>query len=70
MNVNDMKKWLVSYSIRYKSGTINEKEMTIRAETIQKALIGALKILENGSKHREVEQVVIWDVGIINEDVF
>ena len=69
--VGGRKKWLVSYSIRYISGEISELESTVYASTIEKALSEAdRRLVKPGKLNMGVDKIVIWSVGIVDEDVF
>ena len=60
-----MKHWKVDYSIRYAMG-IDEESIIVEAETINEAL----RLAEGLIKDVPGEEVVIWDVGIMEDDVF
>ena len=66
-----MKTWLIEYSIKYKTGRVKEGQVTMEAEDITIALGMALgNIRDPMMKDPEIEDVVIWDVGIVEDDVF
>ena len=66
-----MKDWQVSYSIKYVSGEIEERETLIGAKDISKALDDAKTIIRRPLILRpDVADVVIWDVGIMDDEVF
>ena len=60
-----MKHWKVDYSVRSAMG-IEEKRLFVEADTIHEALYKA----DNEIEENPGEEVVIWDVGIMEDDVF
>lgn len=63
-----MKKWVVDYSIKKTGGEIVEEAATLEAENITVALGKAIaNILEPLKKIDRVEDVAIWNIGIIAE---
>lgn len=70
-----MKKWIVDFSIKYRSGDVAVEEVTIEveAENITIALGGALQYISNNydQEKRGIEKIVIWNIGIAaDNDVF
>ena len=66
-----MKTWLIYYSRKYKSGRVQECQAEMRAENISIALgMAIVNIQQPMLKDPEISDVVIWDVGIKEEDVF
>ena len=66
-----MKHWTVDYSVRYINGEIEEKRASLEAGNIRAAVDEAdRKIRRPLRDDPEVTDVVIWDVGIIEDDVF
>ena len=65
-----MKHWKVDYSIRYNiSGEVEEHDMIVTAMNITEAIeVAAKKIAD--SLHTLNLDAVIWNVGIIEDDVF
>lgn len=75
------KTWEIGYSIKYKDGTVREVSIypseggleptRIKARTIWGALRKAeYNIAAPLRKDPEVSEVVIWDIGIVEDDVF
>ena len=60
-----MKHWKVDYSVRSAMG-VDELYIIVEAEDIHVALAAAEKAIEE----RPGEEVVIWNVGIMEDDVF
>ena len=60
-----MKNWKIDYSVRSAMG-VDELYIIVEAEDIHVALAAAEKAIEE----RPGEEVVIWDVGIMEDDVF
>jgi len=66
-----MKHWGVNYSIRYKDGQQEEAYTCITGGTITEALESVKRKHTNPLKEDpSVAQVVIWDICIIEDDVF
>ena len=66
-----MKHWLVDYSIRYIDGKVKEEQAQLEARNITIAVGMALgNIRKPMMKDPEVTDVVIWGVGIVEDDVF
>ena len=66
-----MKHWEIQFSMKYKTGRVKEGQVTMEAEDITIALGMALgNIRDPMMKDPEIEDVVIWDVGIVEDDVF
>ena len=66
-----MKEWKVDFTKRFKDGREVECGRVIEARTIQDALEQAEKICEGEEANNEnVDRIVIWNVCIIQDDVF
>lgn len=66
-----MKEWKISYSVCYMDGKVEEREENVMADDIIKALtIAETQIRIPLEQDPRVMEVVIWDVGIIGDDVF
>lgn len=66
-----MKHWSIDYSIKYIDGTVKEEQATLEAENITIALGMALgNIRKPMLQDPEISDVVIWDVGIVEDEVF
>ncbi len=76
-----MKKWLISYTVRRvqdrdENGDpieIDDKEIStsFNAKSIQQALdLATVNIKDVLEMDRDVLKVVIWHIGMINDDVF
>ena len=67
-----MKKWLISYSIRYyQRPEPVEYSATLHADTIGQALeLVRANIKEPMEMDPSVDKVVIWHIGIVDENVF
>ena len=66
-----MKHWRIDYTIEYINGRKEENEARLEARSITNALELAIANITNPLRTvPEVSRVVIWDVGIIEDDVF
>lgn len=66
-----MKDWNVNYSIKYVDGKVEERETLIPAKDIFLALDDAkINIRRPLILQPDVADVVIWDVGIMDDEVF
>ena len=66
-----MRHWNVDYSIKYIDGTVKEEQATLEARNISIAVGMALgNIRKPMLKDPEISDVVIWDVGIVEDEVF
>lgn len=66
-----MKHWSIDYSIKYIDGTVKEEQATLEAENITIALGMALgNIRKPMLQDPEISDVVIWGVGIVEDEVF
>lgn len=66
-----MKHWMIDYSIKYINGTVKEGQATVEARNISIALGMALgNIRKPMLQDPEISDVVIWDVGIVEDEVF
>lgn len=65
------KDWLICYAIKYKDGHIEEKRATVKGNYIVTALGTALcDIIDLIKERDDVDDAVIWNIGIIDDDVF
>lgn len=69
-----MKHWTVDFSIRYRRGEVGHEEQLIKieAENITIALGKAIQHI-NMIRARDtgnIDQIVIWNISIIEDDVF
>ena len=66
-----MKQWKISYSVK-RMGEIEEKELFLEAANIDDALAKAHKevVTTELPESKAGDMFVIWDVGIMDEDVF
>lgn len=66
------KDWQICYSIRHKDGLIEECRATLRAPSIMDALLEAKEriTIPRIDNDKDVYDIVIWNVGIIDEEVF
>ncbi len=65
-----MKHWKISYSIRWNNtGAVEEKDMIVEAMNIIEAVENAAEDIAAGV-HEPNLDVVIWNVGIMEDDVF
>ena len=66
-----MKHWIVDFSIKYTNGTVEEGQATLEAKNITIALGMALgNIRKPMLQDPEISDVVIWGVGIVEDEVF
>ena len=66
-----MKTWLIDFSIKYTSGKTTEGQMELEAATIDDALTEVNRALKKPSLAvPEIEDFVVWDIGIKEDDVF
>ena len=66
-----MKDWSVNYSVKFVTGTVEERETLISAKDIFMALEDAkINIRRPLILQPDVADVVIWDVGIMDDEVF
>lgn len=68
-----MKKWDVRLAARYKSGAVDDEiEEVVTAKDFEEAYRKAKAFAENYSAEagEEIEEVRIWSICIINEEVF
>ena len=65
-----MKKWVVDYSVKFNDGV--EEECTIcdiEAKTLIDAYEYALIIVQGRVENEEIADALIWNVGLVWEDV-
>ena len=66
-----MKHWIVDFSSKYTNGTVKEGQATLEAKNITIALGMALgNIRKPMLQDPEISDVVIWGVGIVEDEVF
>ena len=67
-----MKHWKVSYSVKFQTGAIEEHTVTVEAESIAEALGRGQRHVDMLREENKatIEQIVIWDIGIVEMDVF
>lgn len=66
-----MKHWMIDFSIKYIDGKVKEGQATLEARNITIALGMAIgNIRKPMLKNPEISDVVIWDVGIVEDEVF
>ena len=66
-----MKHWMIDFSIRYIDGSKKEGQTTLEARSITVALGMALENIRKPMlQDSEISDVVIWGVGIVEEEVF
>lgn len=72
-----MKDWKVSLAVLFKDGTIDEDfEATVTARDFEEAYQKAKEIAKDypaeaeDAYDGEVEEVRIWNIGIISDDIF
>lgn len=69
--MKNWKDWLVCYAVKYKDGHIEEKRSTVKGRYMVTALGAALLyIIDPLLKQDDVDDAVIWNIGIIDDDVF
>jgi hypothetical protein len=70
-----MKHWIADFSIKYRAGDVATEEVSIRveAENITIALGKALQYIDENYRDKEkrgIEQIVIWNIGMLEDKVF
>ena len=66
-----MKSWSVNYSVKFIDGKIEERETILLAKDIFLAMDDAkITIRRPLILQPDVSDVVIWDVGIMDDEVF
>ena len=66
-----MKSWSVNYSVKFVDGKIEERETILLAKDIFLALDDAkITIRRPLILQPDVSDVVIWDIGIMDDEVF
>lgn len=66
-----MKHWRVDYTIKYIDGREEELDVTLEANSIVAAADLAVKNIEDPQTNNpEISDIVIWNVGIMENDVF
>ncbi len=69
-----MKHWRVDFSIKYRRGEVAVEEVTLKIEG-ENITIALGKAIQHINQIREedqgnIDQIVIWDIGMIEDDVF
>ena len=66
-----MKRWLIHFSIKYTNEAIKEGNVEVEAANISDALNNVVENIQKPYlQDPEITDFVIWDIGIIEEDVF
>lgn len=67
-----MKHWIADYTVKYKDGREEKKtDTTVEEHDITRALATVINDIINPMRmDPEVEEVVVWNIGIIEDDVF
>ena len=66
-----MKHWIADYTVKYKDGREEEKHTEVEEHDITRALATVINEVVNPIRmDPEVEEVVVWNIGIIEDDVF
>lgn len=67
-----MKHWIINYSVKFRTGAIEEHKVTVEAESIAEALGRGQRHVDMLREENKatIEQIVIWDIGIQEMDVF
>lgn len=66
----NLKHWKVDYSVAYEDGTCNEDSFIIAASDIKSAISYANDILATVAKQFRCEKWTVWNIGIMEDDVF
>jgi len=66
-----MKHWIASYTIEYKDGYITKETVGVESHDITRALATVINEIINPMRmDPEIEEVVVWNIGILEDDVF
>ena len=66
-----MKNWTADFTIKYTSGRKKEGTVKVESHDIIRALTTVINDIINPMRmDPEVEEVVVWNIGIIEDDVF
>lgn len=65
-----MKHWIVNYTARVIDGEEEELSFTLLADNISEALMLAQSRIQEMIDREEILEAVIWDIGIIEENVW
>ena len=66
-----MKHWTADFTIKYTSGRKKEGTVKVESHDITRALATVINDIINPMRmDPEVEEVVVWNIGIIEDDVF
>ena len=67
-----MKHWKVSYSVKFQTGEVEEHTVTVEAKDITNALWKGQRHVDDIRRKRnaDIEKIMIWDIGIVEIDVF
>lgn len=69
--MKNWKDWLVNYAVKYKDGSIEEKRAIVKGRYMVTAFGTALcDIIDPMLKQDDVADAVIWNIGIMEDDVF
>lgn len=65
-----MKEWIVDYSVKYHDGVEEERSMSLGAANLMDAFENAQIRVQWMLDNEEIEDAVIWSVGIVDDDVW
>lgn len=66
-----MKHWIADFTIKYTSGRKKEGTVKVEAHDITRALATVINDIINPMRmDPEVEEVVVWNIGIMEDNVF
>lgn len=69
--MSKVKTWIVCYSVRYINQTVKERRVEVKAKSLLEAYrIAAANSVGPELKDPDADQAVIWDVAIVDENVF
>lgn len=66
-----MKHWMINYAVKYVDGRIEEKRAIVEGRCVTTGLGTALcDIIDPLRKREDVKEAVIWNIGIMEDEVF
>jgi hypothetical protein len=66
-----MKHWMINYAVKYVDGRIEEKRAIVEGKTVTTGLGTALcDIIDPLLEREDVREAVIWNIGIMEDEVF
>ncbi len=66
-----MKHWMINYAVKYVDGRTEEKRAIVEGRTVTTGLGTALlDIIDPLLEREDVNEAVIWNIGIMENDVF